>query len=239
MIKNHKNRYAMYDAVSAYLEENSSKFTDNEEFSAHFNSFKSLMNEIELKENQRVLATTGKVTNKNINRDSVTDMALGIAGVIYAYAKKEGNITLMESMKYNKGKFKAFRDTGLVINLTSIKEKALENSEAISRYGISAEKLEQFATKIAEYSNALGAKAAGGAEKSGASKSLKTLFKESGDILDSLDKIMESHKVNDRQFYDGYKSARVVKDLGVRHKDEKDENGGDANSGSNQVNPDQ
>ncbi|MEZ4691322.1 MAG: hypothetical protein R3A12_14635 [Ignavibacteria bacterium] len=148
--------------------------------------------------------------------------ALAVSGAIYAYAKKSGNITLMESMNFTRTKLGRFRDTGLVIELNSIKEKAIEYSEPISRYGITGEKITQFDDNITAYDNALSAKAAGGPTRSGASKSLVTLFNDAGSILDSIDKLMENYLVTETGFYEGYKAARVIKDLGLRHKADPD-----------------
>ncbi|HMQ70623.1 MAG TPA: hypothetical protein PKA90_16700 [Ignavibacteria bacterium] len=225
MIKNQKNKYAMYDAVSAFLEEKSSNYSGNEEFTEHVNSFKASVNAIELKEDLRNKSTRGKVIDKNINRGSVTDQALAVAGALYAMAKKNGNVTLLESVKYTKSGLNRFRDTGLVIELNSIKEKAVEYSEAISRFGISSDSLAEFTGNIKIYEDALAAKASGGATKSGAVKSLMTLFRESDNILDSIDRLMENYKVSKSEFYDGYKTSRVIKDLGIRHKGENSEGG--------------
>ena len=50
MIKNQKNRYTMYEAVTAYLEDNSSKYSDNVEFADHFSSYRAAVTEIALTE---------------------------------------------------------------------------------------------------------------------------------------------------------------------------------------------
>lgn len=218
MIKNQKNKYAMYDGVTAYLDNSASKYAGNEEFISHLESFKTLNEKIALREDERNKATTGKTINKKNNRETVTNEALAVAGALYAYAKKNGMTTFMESVKFNLSKFNDFRDNVLLIELNSIKEKAAEYSEAISKYGITAERLNEFIQSIESYSNALNAKAAGGSLKTGASKSMTTLFGEADSILDSIDRLMENYKMSDENFYQGYKASRVIKDLGVRHK---------------------
>lgn len=220
MRKNQKNRYTMYEAVTAYLGENSAKYSDNEEFVEHLGSFRAAVTEIALTEDQRSKAVTGKTINKNILRDQVTIQALAVAGAVYAFAKKSGNVTLMESADQTKSKLKRFRDNGLVIELNSLKDKAVNISSDLERYGIAADKISQFTDNISAYSSAIGAKAAGGALRSGASKSMTTLFNEAGNILDSIDKMMDIYRVNEEAFYLGYQSARVVKDLGIRHKEQ-------------------
>ncbi|MFZ1322883.1 MAG: hypothetical protein WAT71_15105 [Ignavibacteria bacterium] len=218
MIKNQKNKFTMYEAVTAYLGENNLLFSDNEEFTDHLNSFRATVSVIAIMEDERSKSITGKTKNKLISRKTVTDEALAVAGAIYAYAKKSGNVTLMESVNPRKSKYDRFRENVLVIELNFIKDKAIENSQALERYGISADKLSQFTDNITAFSNAIGARAAGGAAKSSATKTLFTRFNEAGDILDSIDRLMEIYRVSNNEFYQGYKSARVIWDLGIRHK---------------------
>lgn len=218
MIKNQKNKYTMYEAVTAYLSENNSKYSENEEFIDHLNSFRTAVTEIAIMEDERSKSITGKTRNKIISRNTVTDEALAVAGAIYAYAKKSGNVSLMESVNQNKSRLNKFRENVLVIELNFIKDKAMENSQALERYGITLQKIEQFKDNITAFSNAIGARAVGGAAKTSATKTLFTRFKEAGDVLDSIDKLMEIYRVSNNEFYQGYKSARVIWDLGIRHR---------------------
>jgi len=222
MLKNQKNKYAMYNAVIAHLEKNSSKYTDNEEFINHRDSFKSLAESIESKEDERNKATSGKTKDKLAKREKVTIFALGVAGAICAYAKKSGFMTVAESTKLTKSKLNSFRDNVLLIELKSIREKADQYSDAISKYGFPAEKIEEFVNSILQYSNALRAKANSGAVRKGATKSLKTLFKETDIMLDSIDRLMENYRDTHKEFYDGYKASRVIKNLGIRHNPEEE-----------------
>ena len=222
MLKNQKNKYAMFNGVLAHLEKNSSKYTDNEEFINHRDSFKSKAESIESKEDERSKVTSGKTKDKLFKREKVTLFALGVAGAICAYAKKSGFITVAESTKLTKSKLNGLRDNVLLIELKSIREKAELYSEAISKYGYPAEKLEEFANSILQYSIALRAKANSGAVRTGATKSLKILFKEADIMLDSIDRLMENYRDTQKEFYDGYKASRVIKNLGIRHNPEEE-----------------
>ena len=221
MRKHEKNRYAMYNGVIAHLEKNSSIYSENEEFVNHRDTFKTATEEIGLKEDVRSKATTGKTLEKRVTRESVTIQALGFAGALCAYARKAKNITLAESTKLSKTKLDAFRDDVLVIELNSIKENAVNYRAALEKYDIPPAKLENFVNNIAQYSKALGAKSTGGTLKTGAVKSLTTLFKEAGIVLDSIDRLMENYRDTNKEFYDSYKAARVIKNLGIRHEEPK------------------
>ncbi|MEO8666644.1 MAG: hypothetical protein ABI462_14215 [Ignavibacteria bacterium] len=220
MIKTQKNKFAMYDAVSAYLDDNSSKFLLNEELNTHHASFKEALDAIAGREDLRNKSTKGRTQEKTVTRASVTSQALAIAGALYAYAKKSGNISLRESVKYTHTSLDSQRDNVLIIELNSLKDKAIENKGILEKYDITPEKLEKYTSNIESYSNALGARSTGKASKSGAIKSLVTLFRDASSILDSIDRLMENYNVGEEQFYSGYKAARVIMDLGKRHKAE-------------------
>ena len=217
----------MFVGVRAYLDDHSTGYEDNEEFNEHISSFKSALQEIAGKEDERSKATLGKVKNKTNLRKSVTNQALAISGAIYAFAKKTGNVSLTESVKYRKTDFNKFRDAGLEIELRSLKDIASQFNAEISRYGISEDNINAFENEINKYSAALGDKNTGSATKQGAKKSMKSMFITADSLVDSIDRFMENYKISDRDFYDGYKAARVVKDLGIRH------NGGNGNTGTN------
>jgi len=222
MKKPQKNKYSMYNGVIAHLEKNSSIYNENEEFVNHRESFITVTIEIGLKEDVRSKATTGKTKEKTVIRNLVTAEALGIAGALCAYAKKSKLITLAESTRLSKSKLENLRDNILGIELNFIKEQANQYSVEIARYGISGEKLNSFVNNISQYSKALGARSSGGALKTGASKSLTTLFREAGILLDSIDRLMENYRDTHKEFYDGYKASRVIKNLGIRHNPEEE-----------------
>ncbi|MBS1517920.1 MAG: hypothetical protein JSS91_07520 [Bacteroidetes bacterium] len=217
MIKYQKNKYSMYVGVRAYLDDHSAGYENNEEFNEHLNSYKSVLQDIARKEDERSKATLGKVKNKARVRRSVTDQALAVSGAIYSFAKKSGDYVLMRSVDLQKTDFDRFRDAGLVIELNSIKNKAAQFSAEIARFGITAEKFTEFENKINEYVDALSAKNTGSATKQGASKTMVSFFRDADSLLDSIDRFMENYKISDKDFYDGYKAARVIKDLGIRH----------------------
>ncbi len=207
----------MYEAVDSFLEMNNDIYAGTEEFVIHRNSFRHKLDEIGLKEDERNKATTGKTREKRVTKNSVVTQALAVAGAIRAFAKKAGNITLEETTRFSQTKFNKLRDQELIIELNSINEKAVTYRDSISKYGIPAEDLDNFRESILIYSEAVGAKDTGGATKKGAFKSLKDLFSETDSLLESLDLLMEHYIKSDAEFYAGYKAARVIRNLGIRH----------------------
>lgn len=223
MQKRQKNKFSMYGTVHTFLEDKSAVYADNEEFNLHRISLKENIAEIRLKDDAGKKATKGKAKNKEVTRTYVTKQALAVAGALYAFAKKSGNQTHIASMDLTKSKLDKLRDSELITELESILEAANGKKSDLLKYDITQAKLESFAANIMTYSIALGAQDTGGAIKKGAFKSLSTLFKDADSLLDSIDKLMENYKDSNEEFYAGYKTARVIKDLGIRHNEEEEE----------------
>jgi len=217
MIKHQKNKYSMYVGVRAYLDKHVSGYEDNIEFNEHINSYKAAINEIELKEDERNKATKGKVKSKTVSRETASDLALAAAGALYSFAKKRGDVTLMDSVKHRRSGFTRMRDALLVIELNSILDKSKQYRSEISRFGITPEILSEFENEVMRYTEALGAKNTGSATKSGAKKTMAALFSEADSLLDSIGRFMDLYRIKDPEFFAGYRSARSIKDLGIRH----------------------
>ena len=217
MIKRQKNKLSMYGTVRTYAEDNSFVYSDNEEFVSHVSLLNLTLDEIGLKEDVRKKATSGKTKAKTVTRAFVSKQALGVSGAIYAYAKKTGDQPLMAKTDIKKSKLIKLRDTELMIELYSIKAKGTELSSEIAKFGVHASKLDAYVRSIEIYSKAIGASGTGGAVKKGAFKTLKTLFEEADSIIDSMDRMVENYSDSHAEFYTGYKAARKIKDLGIRH----------------------
>lgn len=217
MIKRQKNKLSMYGTVRTYAEDNSSVYSENEEFVSHVNLLNLTLDEIGLKEDVRKKATSGKTKAKKVTRAFVSKQALGVSGAIYAYAKKTGDQPLMAKTDIKKSKLIKLRDTELMIELNSINVKGTELSSEIAKFGIPASKLDAYVRNIEIYSKAIGASGTGGAVKKGAFKTLSTLFEEADSIIDSMDRMVENYSDSHAEFYAGYKAARKIKDLGIRH----------------------
>ena len=207
----------MLATVYAYAAENSNVYSDTEEFVSGIAKLKGLLDLIKDKEDERSTVVTGKTKDKNVTRKSVSDFAVMVAGAIYAYGKKSENVVLTEKVNISLSFLNSLRNHDLVIVLESIVELAEENSAVLVPFGITAEKLLEYKARVTQYSKALSAKDSSGASKSSAVKSLRHLFKECDDILDTLDKLVKGYIESNAAFYNGYKAARVTKNLGIRH----------------------
>ena len=217
MIKYQKNKNSMFATVLAFVRENHEVYSGTEEFVSSVANLESVIDQIKEKEDERSSVTTGKTKNKNVTRDSVSRSTLLIAGALYALGKKTGNVVLTENVDTTMSFLKSLRNHDLIIKLDAIKEFAVENREILVAYGVTNEKYTEFLSRVELYTKALSAKSSSGATKSSARKSIKQLFKEGDVILDILDRLNENYIESNIAFYNGYKAARVIKNLGIRH----------------------
>jgi hypothetical protein len=218
MLKSQQNKLIMYEAVHSYLKENEIAFSELEELVNGMNELKTKKDEIHAKEDQRMNSTKGKQDLKSETRKTAVTAGNSIAGALFAFAKKSKNVTLANKSNISITGLSSMRDLELVIFLNSLRELTRVNLQSLSPFGITEQKYAEYEQKINDYFEALTTSESSRAVRSSASKSLATLIKETDDVLKSIDKLVESFRDENKQFYNGYRSSRSIRDLGMRHK---------------------
>jgi hypothetical protein len=101
--------------------------------------------------------------------------------------------------------------------LETLKDITQEHLSELEPYGVTAERYNSFSEKINLYKKALSQREAGNTTRSGAVVSLKELFREAGEILVTIDRLVNGLEEEYPDFAREYYIARAVKNLGVRH----------------------
>jgi hypothetical protein len=227
MNKKQENKLAMLKTVDTYLDENREIAGTIAEFNTNHQQLKSVYNEIMAKDDQKINALKGRTVNKREAKRKVTSAAKSIAGGLFAFGKKSGDNIIMKKADIYVSKLIAMRDIELIEAAESLRNLALEYSDALAEFGISAAKLTAFSSKISEYDNAVGQKQNSIIIQTGATKTLKTLFSEADSVLLSMNKLADSLKDEHPEFVRDYYAARVVKKFGTRYNADEDEKTGD------------
>jgi hypothetical protein len=218
MLRAQQNRLAMFEAVYSYLKENESAFAETNEFVESMNMLRAKINGIFELEDKRSNISKGRTNLKNETRTAAVTAGTALAGAIFALAKKTKNITLADKSNKSFSGLDNMRDIELVLSLNSIKDLATENLEALSGFGVTSEKFLEYKEMFNEYFEALNARESSRAIKVSAARGVATLFKETEELLKSIDKLVEAYRVENKQFFNGYKPSRSIKDLGARRK---------------------
>lgn len=218
MLKRYKNKLSMLEAVHAYLTEHESILTANSGIALVHADLGRKINEIRSIENLRLNVLSGKSDAKNSTRFEITNAGFAYASKLYDYAVKMDNQELKSQNEFTRSEILKMRDSELLIKLQNISANIESNIEALLTYGINPEKAEEFRQKITEYGKSVESLMSSRAIKTSAGKTIDVLFTESDSILKSLDMMAEEYRKSDISFYNGYKSARNIKDLGKRYR---------------------
>lgn len=220
MTKSEKNIFAMYKAVNAVLTGNATEVDKLPALKDSHTRFSNKITELGSKDTDYISKTDGKTISKTDAENELIENILPVVGGLQVFAKIIDNHELKVTTKVTVTDMKRMRDNELINKAKQIFDFANTNSAELVNYGITADTITQLNTLITNYEAALSDQGSSFAEKQAARKALTLLFDTADDILkDELDNLMELTRSNNPDFYNEYKAARVIKDLGIRHEE--------------------
>jgi hypothetical protein len=206
----------MYTSVISTLNSNSDTVASLPALSNAFENFKSVVTEVETKNKEYLEATAGKTAAKDKEEDEVIEKTVTLASVVNAYANINNNEELKTLTKISYSYLKEMRDSDMLQKLKSFYETIQKYAADLADFGVTEDDITVLNTKIEEYIDSLENKESSLSERAAARKALSDLFSKATSILrDQMDKIVEIFYERDKDFYNSYQSARVIKDLGV------------------------
>jgi hypothetical protein len=218
MNKRQKNKLQMLDAVQAYLSTHRSVFAEFPAIDERLAELKKAHEKISAKEDFQLTAAVASTAEKSQTRINAEITGSSLAGILYDFGKKTGNTEFISKYDVNISYLMSIRDVNLVIFLNALISDTEANKEELTDYEINTETIAGFIQKFNAYFNAVSSKERVAAEKRAAVQSIAGSFSDADEILRSLDKLVEKYRNTDPEFFNGYKSARTIKDLGMRRK---------------------
>jgi len=213
-----ENKQSMYIATQEVCITYNAVWSATPAFSTNFTSFQSKIAEIELVKGKQEINLKGIAQDKYASRVVLVDKAMVIIGAINAYALVSANNTLKEEVNYTRSKLISMRDTDLVTANQIVLAKANENVLALADYGITPVMITDYDNVIRAFDEILQDPRAAISDRKGFTESLEILFKDADAVLEILDSIVEIFKPGSPDFYRAYHAARIIVDLGIRHK---------------------
>lgn len=181
--------------------------------------------EIDTIHKKQSVDSKGVTVSRNQLREEVAESANMMAGALFSYGTHKGDADLCQRtnvypsilMKASQAEF-----IRITSEIASECEKAGAN---LAEYGISAEAITQYASKVEEYKKISTAPRNSKVEKSTATSQLEELFQKCDDILlNHIDVLVLQFKKAASQLYNDYNNARIIEDHGSRKpKDKKSE----------------
>lgn len=221
MRKHEANKLSMFDAVISCMETNSNKYSGIPAIGEILTRFKNLVSEIKSMDFEFFGSTKSETSDKRIKEEALLRSVVKIANALYAYGIKTKNTELIVKNKISKSSLDDLREQVMINKSREILAMANEHLEALADYGIINETLTSAGTDIDAFQDAIAKQSNTRVESIAEREALKNKFQEATAVLnDELDPTMELFEESDPVFYDEYKSARVIRDMGLRHKEE-------------------
>jgi uncharacterized protein YecE (DUF72 family) len=146
------------------------------------------------------------------------------AATVYAYASLIGDNELLSKVDYSPSYLKNLRDTELKAVCQSVHTAASSVISELDDYGKTQEDLDKLQKEINDFSDMLSQSRKAISTRATATSRLEELFEETDDLLkNQLDKLMITYKNSHPRFYNTYKKARQIVDMGKHSRTEEPE----------------
>jgi hypothetical protein len=163
----------------------------------------------------QLTTTKGKTTSKAQRKAGLADAGYGIAASVQAYASVTGDSDLYMEVNFGRGEILKMEDEQIQQACTIILNAGLAHVANLGDYGVTAVKLTNFETLIANWHVESQLPRVAIAARKVATKAIPVLLRQMDVILkDQLDKLMVLFKDSEPTFYNTYVEARKVVDSG-------------------------
>jgi hypothetical protein len=144
-----------------------------------------------------------------------------VANALVAFGSAENLPDVCEIAGIKRSKLEKMAKVDCVQRSESIIGLALKYKEKAAQYGVPAEKVDSLQPALDAFKGTMDSIATGASGRTGAVKSIKSLFIGADTVLkESLDRMVATLQTSNPQFYASYKAARVIHDLGGRGKNQ-------------------
>jgi len=221
MKKNQSNKLRMFKVVLAVCSNATDVTAQIPAFVNAIGNLQTITAEIERLQALQSTDNKGVTADNRVLNDQLSDVALAIAGALYAWAAENGNLAIREKVNFVASDFIRFSQTQRIAVCTTILGEARNNTEALANNGITAEKINELETLLNNYKTVYTKPREMVVSKTAVTEALETQFRLAGDILkNQADRLARQFKTTNAGFYQEYRKARVIEDRGAHHTSE-------------------
>jgi len=219
-----ENKLVMFEAVEAVLSKNQTAVDTLPALAEAKEEFASLITQITDTEKKFGTVTVGKVAARDAVENDLIEALLALKGALASLARKSKNAELALLVKFTKSDLQRIGDTDLENKAATVLELIQTNKTALAAYNVDDTEIAEFTAALQAFKTATATKQTSFTGKSGARVSLSELFEAADEVLKvDLDNLLLRMKKGYPGFVNEYQAARVIKDLGGKHKDDEDE----------------
>jgi hypothetical protein len=219
MRKDHENKYTMLTALEALFNANMMKIALIAALVKCVADFKTLLATIKTKTGMVDDSTSGKTQIKYDAEDDLIASMLRVGPALFAYANNVNDAALREKSNFSKTSLRRMRDMELVVVGNALYATAMEVSDKLADYRISADTLAELKAKVDAYEKAVGAQGSSVSQHSTAVINIAETFRAIDVLLtDKIDPLMQTLEKDEPVFFREYKQTRLIKELGAPRK---------------------
>lgn len=224
-----ENKRSMYQTVKQHCSNNKAIWSNYLPFSDAFNRFETVFDSIDNYAQVQRLVTKGITNDKQNSKNTISTKVADLCGIVRAYASKNNNQALKKAVNYKFTSLKTKRDTLFVDIVKTIANQIEENLPNLADYNVSAADLAELNNLLKDFNAMLSSPRNKITIRKNATTRLSVLFKEADTIFkEELDGLINNFKATNSDFVNQYINARMIVDLGVRHRTKKENNTDDA-----------
>ncbi len=154
---------------------------------------------------------TGVTAQKNRVRDLAIEAVLGVAGIVAAWARENGQEEVLQSVQLSRSELKRIPQAVLLDRLKTVHTLAQEHQGALTSLGLTAESIKQLATRIEVYDVIVISPRNAITRKKTLTELLKREIDGLQEMLDGVvDPLMLQFENTAPEFYTAYTNARKV-----------------------------
>ncbi len=218
MTDKQENKLSMYRATETVLNDNIAIWTGNALFTTVKTALSAKIAALLTARQRQQEIITGIATDKQVLRKIMTTKAGSIAAKVVIYAEDTNNNELLNEVKVGNSRLDKERDDAIAGICQNIHDHANDNLVALAAYGITAPMLADLQTAITTYAAKVPKPRVAQAAKKAVTTEITNLIKDIDKTLKvRVDKLMEDYKTTETEFYNTYKSAREIINLGATH----------------------
>ena len=219
LTKPQENKFSMFKDLESILERNKSIVDRIPQLADSTAKFKDVISQISIKAVMKNTVLKGSVITKTNKRIELESAIIENSSALYAFGAKSENEMIKAIANVNVSSLDRLRDTDIINKATSILDAIVNNSDALSSFAVTVEDINNLRNCINNYRSSSSETSSSKTDSMIITKSLQEFFQTGTYILnDEIDKIVDSLKTKEKNFYDSYYAARSIKNLGIRHK---------------------
>jgi hypothetical protein len=212
-----KNKFAMFNAVNAVIGWNQETVNAMPVLAETATKFRHSMADILRRNHEYLFAAEGAVADKNNALNDLIDQVFRIGTAIYALGRKTGNERYKSAGNKSLAELKHMRQTNVELHSSKIAGIVRECAPGLAAYGFTVEGTDAFTKALVNYRERVKSKEIKIATAKAARKTLFESFRKATEILtEDLDTLIELIKPGNPDFYNQYRAARSIRNLGGR-----------------------